>query len=171
MNKLFDLIRNPKSLRTYLFIIELKKANDNFIKIGAECFLDFLYTSYRAHGYQVREIRKYKFPDHKIAIDAIKEFHRLHSDFSYTPEHIFPDQEYCYKISLLQYLEYSELITNTEEKDSNDCRIIADNCMKLQDYDKKIKELTLQDVSGKDIALQLHISESKVSRIKKKLQL
>lgn len=168
MNKLLSLISHPKSPRTYLFIIELKRGNDNFIKVGVEVFLSFKYASYRSHGYNVRELQKFQFACYEDAVSAIREFHKFHSDFTYTPDHIFPDKEYCYNISLLQCIHYSELTYDAEEiKEEKE-----QDFTPISDLENKVKLLiTEENMPGNQIATALNISESKVSRIKKKLGL
>jgi hypothetical protein len=159
MIRLLNLHKNNSLPRVLFYIIQLENRRERFIKIGVSGFLHTTIKGFESFGFRVSIVCTVQFSCNEHAINEIKMLADQYKNVKYIPYYNFPENDNCYGIELLDGLnlqEFAEPIANEISHEISD---------------KIITDLLASGMNGREVASKLNISESKVSRIKKKLGL
>ena len=156
MLRLLNLHKNNSLPRVLLYIVELENRRERFIKIGVSGFLHTTLKGFESFGFRVSIVCTMQFSCNELAINEIKALADQYKNLKYIPFYNFPDNDNCYGIELLDGLNLQEF-----------AEPIADE-IPSEISDKIITDLLESGMNGREVASKLNISESKVSRIKKR---
>ena len=153
MKNLVNYLRNRKNIpKIHMYIVELTGCGERFIKIGI-CYIPHLqFQSFRSFGYKHKIISVLQFSCEIDARNEMEILKEMYANFDYIPLHKFPEPESCYKVQLLDGLDLYEI---SEHETMNE-------------IDERVIEMLKDGIPGIEISKELNLSESKVSRIKKK---